>query len=510
MKHDLVLILDFGGQYTQLIARRVRECSVYCQIKPFDIDINEIISLKPKAIILSGGPSDVNNDFGYQLNKDFWNKINVPVLGICYGMQLMVKNNGGVVSNNHSTEFGKVDIILNNKSELFYDINPNQKCWMSHNDSVANTNNKFAVIASTNNCKFAAVKHIDKKWYGVQFHPEVTHTPFGKQMLNNFLFLIANVNPTWEAKSIIDEQVALIRETIKDKKAICALSGGVDSLVAATLVSKAIGNNLLCVFVDHGLLRKNEKAEVFRMVNKIGLNVKFVNAEQLFLNQLKGVKEPEQKRKIIGNLFIKVFEKIKSELDDSYQFLVQGTIYPDIVESGNKTNKTIKSHHNVGGLPKDMKFKLVEPLKELFKDEVRSVGLLLNLPKENVYRQPFPGPGLGVRVIGEVSKDKLDVLREADYIFRNKLMQTCSKLPWQYFAVILDSKSVGVVGDNRAYGYTICLRAVDTEDAMSCEWSKIDLNLLAEISSLITNKIPKVNRVVYDITNKPPGTIEWE
>lgn len=510
MKHDLVLILDFGGQYTQLIARRIRECNVYCQIKPFDTDVDEIINLKPKAIILSGGPSDVNDNFGYQLNSDFWKKINIPILGICYGMQLMVKDNGGLVLNNHSNEFGKVKIYLNNKSDLFNDIKTNQECWMSHNDSVVNTNDKFTVIASTDNCKFAAIKHIDKKWYGVQFHPEVTHTPFGKQMLFNFLFLIADINPTWQVKSIIEEQVSLIKETIKDKKAICALSGGVDSLVAATLVSKAIGDNLLCVFVDHGLLRKNEKIEVFKMVNKIGLNVKFVNAEQLFLNQLKGIKDPEEKRKIIGNLFIRVFEKIKSELDDSYQFLVQGTIYPDIVESGNKTNKTIKSHHNVGGLPKNMKFKLIEPLKDLFKDEVRNLGLLLDLPKENVFRQPFPGPGLGVRVIGEVSKEKLEILREADYIFRSKLMQTRNVLPWQYFAVILDTKSVGVVGDNRAYGYTICLRAVDTEDAMSCEWSKIDLNLLAEISSSITNKIAKVNRVVYDITNKPPGTIEWE
>lgn len=509
MKHDLVLILDFGSQYTQLIARRIREKNVYCLIKPFDYNYELIKELDPKCIILSGGPSDVNDLYGYKIDSRIW-QTNLPILGICYGMQLMVQNNGGVVLNNHNNEFGCVNIFLDNKDKLFENIDSEQTCWMSHNDSVNDINNLFLKLASTKNCFYAAIKHVNKNWYGVQFHPEVTHTSFGDKMFDNFLFNISNVKATWLSNSIIDNEINKIKEIVKDKKAICALSGGVDSMVAATLVSKAIGNNLLCVFVDHGLMRKNEKYEVFKTLKKINLNVKYIDASNIFLDKLKNVVDPESKRKIIGNLFIKVFEKIKNQLDDSYNFLVQGTIYPDIVESGNKVNKVIKSHHNVGGLPKDLKFKLIEPLRELFKDEVRKVGLNLGLPSKVIFRQPFPGPGLAVRIIGEITPEKLDILREADYIFRNNIEKNCENIPWQYFAVLLNTRSVGVVGDNRVYGYTICLRAINSEDAMSCEWFKFNSELLAKISSEITNKIPKINRVVYDITNKPPSTIEWE
>lgn len=505
---EKILILDFGSQYTQLIARRIREFNVLSVIEPYDISISKIKLLRPKGIILSGGPSDVNAIDGFKLDSKFW-ELKVPILGICYGMQLMVFQNNGKVLNNQHTEFGRVNIKLNNQNILFNNINNSQVCWMSHNDSVVKAD-EFDIIASTNDCPFAAIKHKTKNWYGVQFHPEVTHTNFGKKMISNFIFDICQIEPIWVSETIIENQIEKIKTKIKDNKAICALSGGVDSTVAAALVSKAIGKNLLCIFVDHGLLRKDELLQVKTLLDKLELNVIYVDAVDLFLNKLKGITDPEEKRKIIGNLFIQVFEKFQSRLDKSYKYLVQGTIYPDIIESGHKNNKTIKSHHNVGGLPKNMKFKLIEPLKDLFKDEVRQIGMKLGLPSESVNRQPFPGPGLAVRIMGDITQEKINILQEADYIFTSLIQKESNIKPWQYFAVLLDTKSVGIVGDNRVYGYTICLRAVNTEDAMSCEWSKIDYQLLGKISSEITNNIKEVNRVVYDITNKPPGTIEWE
>ena len=464
MTNDTVLVLDFGGQYTQLIARRIRNLGVLSIIKDYNITYEEIISLKPKAIILSGGFDSVYSQNSLEPDIRIWNS-HIPILGICYGFQLMIEKNGGSVKNIiNSKEFGLTKINLNS-NEIFNNIIIDPICWMSHGDSVSKLPNNFEVIAFTDKCECAAACNNESKMYGVQFHPEVTHTNFGNKMLENFLD-IAGINKNWKPQNFIDNQIKNIQKEVgKDEYVLSAISGGVDSSVAAVLTHKAIGNKLICVFVDHGLLRKNEANDVLKSLkSNLNLNVIYIDAKNIFLKKLKGVTNPERKRKIIGSLFIKIFEKVENILlKKNIKFLLQGTIYPDIVESGTKLSKTIKSHHNVGGIPKNNKFKLLEPLKDLFKDEVRKVGIELGLNSNLVYRQPFPGPGLAVRIIGEITQEKINILQEADYIFTKLLKEnnlTKDNLPWQYFAVLTNSKTVGVVGDDRIYGYTIALRAV--------------------------------------------------
>ncbi len=509
---DKILILDFGGQYTQLIARRVRELNVYSEIVDYDISAKKIKEKAPKGIILSGGYDSVYIKDSIKPDNEIW-ELGIPILGICYGFQVMSKENKGkVINDKNSEEYGLTEINLKS-SRLFKGFTGNHKCWMSHADSVQKLPDDFKVIASTNKCKIAAAFNDKKNFYGVQFHPEVTQTAFGKKMLKNFLVNICNTKRNWKSDSFIESQVSQIKDTVKNDFVLCAISGGVDSLVAAVLTHKAIKNNLYSVFVNHGLLRKNEVEEVSKTLKKVlGKNVIIEDASELFLSKLKGVTEPEEKRKIIGKTFIEVFENVAKRLGKDFKYLLQGTIYPDIVESGTKFSKTIKSHHNVGGLPEKLGFKLLEPLNKLFKDEVRDVGKKLNIPLEHVNRQPFPGPGLAVRIIGEITKDKIKTLQEADAIYRNMVLEKYKnkKAPWQYFAVLTNAKTVGVVGDNRTYGYTLVLRAVDTVDAMSAQWFKFPLSFLEQISTTICNKIPEINRVAYDITNKPPGTIEWE
>ncbi|WP_067517765.1 glutamine-hydrolyzing GMP synthase [Endozoicomonas ascidiicola] len=518
---DRILILDFGSQYTQLIARRVREIGVYCELHPWDMSDEDIQAFAPKAVILSGGPESVTGEDSPRASELVLN-LGIPVLGICYGMQTMAEQLGGKVSTSDLREFGYARVDLEGKTCLFNGIEDHVgeggklslDVWMSHGDKVSAIPEGFVVAASTPSCPIAAMACEEKQFYGVQFHPEVTHTAQGLRILERFVVDIAGCQKLWTPGQIIDDAIARVREQVGDQKVLLGLSGGVDSSVVAALLHKAIGDQLVCVFVDNGLLRLNEGDQVMSMfAENMGVRVIRADSEELFLGRLKGVQDPEEKRKVIGNSFIEVFDEHSSQLDN-IAFLAQGTIYPDVIESaGSKTGKAhvIKSHHNVGGLPEDMKMELVEPLRELFKDEVRKIGLELGLPYDMVYRHPFPGPGLGVRILGEVKKEYAEILRRADAIFIHELREA----GWyhktsQAFAVFLPVKSVGVVGDGRRYEYVIALRAVETIDFMTARWAHLPYELLEKVSNRIINEIDRVSRVTYDVSSKPPATIEWE
>ena len=508
---EKILILDFYGQYNQLIARRVRECNVYSEIVPFDTPADKIKEINPKGIIFTGGPASVYADEAPMCDKEIF-KLNIPILGICYGMQLMTHVLGGQVQKADKREYGVTKVDIDNTSKIFYGFENNNNFLMSHTDFVAQLPDGFKNIAKTNHCPNAAMVNETMNFYGIQFHPEVNDSDNGTKVIRNFIYNVCGCKGTWKMSSFAKETVDKLREKIGDKKALCALSGGVDSSVAAALVNKAIGKNLTCIFVDHGLLRKNEAEEVEQIFTKqFDVNFVKVDARERFLNKLDGVTDPEKKRKIIGEEFIRVFEEEAKKIG-TVDYLVQGTIYPDVIESGLGKGAKIKSHHNVGGLPDYVDFKeIVEPLRDLFKDEVRKVGLELGLPEFLVYRQPFPGPGLAIRVIGDITEDKLEILKDADFIFREEVAKAgLDRSINQYFAVLTNIRSVGVMGDDRTYDYTIALRAVDTTDFMTAKWSKIPYDVLEVISSRIVNEVKHVNRVVYDITGKPPATIEWE
>ena len=509
---EKILVLDFGGQYNQLIARRVRSEQVYAEIIPYNkITPEEIKAIGYKGIIFTGGPNSVYDETSPHYTADILD-LGIPILGICYGHQLMAYMAGGeITSAKDSSEYGKTLVTV--EENILFDGFPEESvCWMSHTDYVKTVPEGFKIIAHTEKCPCAAICDENRKLFGVQFHPEVTHTDFGKQMLHNFIFSICKCKADWKMSNFIEASVEKYKKELAGKKVLLALSGGVDSSVAAVLLNKAIGENLTCIFVDHGLLRKDEGDFVENTFGKqFGINLIRVNAEDRFLSRLKGVTEPERKRKIIGEEFIRVFEDEAKKLG-KINVLVQGTIYPDVIESGKGDSAVIKSHHNVGGLPDVISFeRIVEPLRDLFKDEVRETGMQLGIPYELVWRQPFPGPGLAVRIIGEITKDKLDVLRDADAIFREEIAN--AKLEGstnQYFAVLTDLRSVGVKGDARTYGYTVVLRAVTTDDFMTAEWTRLPFDVLEKTSNRITNEIQGITRVVYDITSKPPATVEWE
>ncbi|MGB2928021.1 MAG: glutamine-hydrolyzing GMP synthase [Desulfobacterales bacterium] len=509
----MILIIDFGSQYNQLIARRVREFHVYCQIDPPDIDIAHIKNLKPKGIILSGGPSSIYEKNSPKCDESIFN-LGIPVLGICYGMQFMINTLGGTVKRARKREYGFAELNVKEQQGLFKGVDQKTKSWMSHGDSIEKLPRGFRITASTKNTKIAATVHGKKNLYGLQFHPEVHHTARGKAMLHNFLFDVCGCRRTWTMKSFAKDSIAQIKETIGDKKVILGLSGGVDSSVTALLIHKAVGKNLTCIFVDNGLLRKDEAEKLKKTLKQhLEINIRFVSAKTKFLKVLSKVTDPEKKRKIIGKAFMNVFEAEAKKIKGA-DFLAQGTLYPDIIESqsafGGPTS-VIKSHHNVGGLPKNMKLKLVEPLKYLFKDEVRVLGKELGLDENLIWRQPFPGPGLAIRIIGEITKRRLSILRDVDDILLDEIRNVgYYKKLWQSFAVLLPIKSVGVMGDSRTYENIVAIRAVTSKDAMTADWAKLPHKFLGNISNRIINEVGGVNRVVYDISSKPPSTIEWE
>ena len=508
---EKIIILDFYGQYNQLIARRVRENNVYSEIVPFDTSIEKIQEMNPKGIIFTGGPSSVYEENAPMVDKRIF-ELGIPILGICYGLQLMSYTLGGNVRRAEKREYGTMQVNIDNTSSLFKGFGDTNNCLMTHTDFVDKLPEGFKKIASTADCPIAGMANDEKKLYGIQFHPEVNHTNNGIKIISNFLD-ICGCERKWNMSSFVDNSVKALKEKIGDKKALCALSGGVDSSVAAVLLNKAIGKNLTCIFVDHGLLRKNEGDEVEKVFREqYDINLIRVNAKDRFLGKLEGVTEPETKRKIIGEEFIRVFEEEAKKIG-KVEYLVQGTIYPDVIESGSSgKGQTIKSHHNVGGLPDYVDFEeIIEPLRDLFKDEVRKTGLELVIPENLVYRQPFPGPGLAIRVIGDITDEKLEILKDADFIFREEIAKAgLDRSLNQYFAVLTNLKSVGVMGDVRTYDYTLALRAVETSDFMTATWAKIPYEILEKVSTRIVNEIKNINRIVYDITSKPPATIEWE
>ena len=512
-KIDTILVLDFGSQYTQLIARRVRESDVYSEILPWDIDENKIIDINPKGIILSGGPNSVTDSYTPRIPQCVFD-LGVPILGICYGMQTLAEQMGGHVISSDQKEFGHSKLEVINDSILFKDLDKKINVWMSHGDQVQDLPDEFNLSASTDTAPIAAMEHKTLPIYAIQFHPEVTHTDHGQAILDNFIFNICHANTDWKMDDLISQRIDQIKDQVQNDKVLLGLSGGVDSSVTAALLHKAIGKKLTCVFVDNGLLRKGEAEEVMQTFkDNMALNVIKSDSEEVFLRHLKNIEEPEQKRKIIGRTFIDVFDAEAIKLKD-IKFLAQGTIYPDVIESSGSESKearVIKSHHNVGGLPEEMELDLVEPLRDLFKDEVRRMGVELGIPKEMLERHPFPGPGLGVRIIGEITKEKTKVLQEADHIFIEELIKAdlYNKVS-QAFAVLLPVKSVGVVGDERRYAEVIALRAVETVDFMTARWAHLPYDFLEHVSNRIVNEIQEVSRVVYDISSKPPATIEWE
>ena len=513
MEHEKVIVIDFGGQYNQLIARRVRECGVYCEVKPYTTPLADLLAMKPIGFIFTGGPNSAYLPDSPTYTKEIF-ELGIPILGICYGSQLMMHLLGGKVEVAPVREYGKIEVTVDTSSALFENVSEKTICWMSHNDYISKAAPGFEIIAHTEDCPVAAVANVEKNLYATQFHPEVLHTKEGKKMLSNFVYNVCRCAGDWHMDSFVEESIKAIREKVGDGKVLCALSGGVDSSVAAVMLSKAVGNQLTCVFVDHGLLRKNEGDEVEAVFGPDGpydLNFIRVNAQERFYAKLKGVEEPERKRKIIGEEFIRVFEE-ESKKIGAVDFLAQGTIYPDVIESGLGNAAVIKSHHNVGGLPDYVDFKeIIEPLRLLFKDEVRQLGRELGLPEYLVSRQPFPGPGLAIRIMGEITKEKADTLRLADAIYREELEKADeNKKMNQYFAVLTDTRTVGVMGDGRSYDRVLALRAVTTEDFMTADWARIPYELLDKISGRIVNEVNGINRIVYDITSKPPATVEWE
>ncbi|MBS5114861.1 MAG: glutamine-hydrolyzing GMP synthase [Erysipelotrichaceae bacterium] len=514
MNNDMIVVLDFGSQYNQLIARRIREFGVYSELHPHTLTLEEIKSLgNVKGIVFSGGPNSVYDENAFKCDPAIFES-GLPILGICYGMQMTHYMNGGNVKACETKEYGRTTIKVDTDSLLFKGLPKEQTVWMSHGDQVSELAHGFRKDASSDTCMFASTSNPDKKIYTVQFHPEVRHSEYGNELLKNFVFEICEATANWSMTSFIDKQVSKIRETVKDDKVLLALSGGVDSSVVAALLHKAIGDQLVCMFIDHGLLRKGEAEGVMDMLNRgMNINIIKIDASERFLSKLKGVSDPETKRKIIGNEFVYTFDDEMKKIvsGENIKWLAQGTLYTDVIESGTATAQTIKSHHNVGGLPEDMDFKLIEPLNTLFKDEVRAVGTELGLPDEIVWRQPFPGPGLGIRVLGEITEEKLEIVRESDYILREEISKAgLDRDIWQYFTCLPDIRSVGVMGDQRTYDYTVAIRAVTSIDGMTADWAKIPYDVLNKISVRIVNEVKHINRVVYDITSKPPATVEWE
>ena len=508
---EKIIVLDYGSQYNQLITRRIREFGVFSELLSHRITADEVKAINPKGIILSGGPNSVYEEGAFGIDEEILN-LGIPVLGICYGMQLLTDKLGGKVEPAQNKEYGKAELnVTAAQADLFAATPKDQIVWMSHGDLVTQAPADFEVVATSADCPIASIQNQAKKMYGVQFHPEVQHSEYGNDLLKHFAFDVCGCAGDWSMGNFIEIEIAKIREQVGDKKVLLGLSGGVDSSVVGVLLQKAIGDQLTCIFVDHGLLRKNEGDQVMDLLGgKFGLNIIRVNAQERFLNKLKGISDPEQKRKIIGNEFVYVFDDEATKLD-GVSFLAQGTLYTDIIESGTETAQTIKSHHNVGGLPEDMQFELIEPLNTLFKDEVRALGTALGMPDSVVWRQPFPGPGLGVRVLGEITEEKLEIVRESDAILREEIANAgLDRDIWQYFTVLPGIRSVGVMGDGRTYDYTVGIRAVTSIDGMTADFARIPWEVLQKISVRIVNEVAHVNRIVYDITSKPPATVEWE